>query len=113
MFHAYFFMCTILIPVTIINEVDKYRRHGLWRGSNINGKKPPQAAWTLACRPKREGGLGVINLRAHNEALLLKNLHKVYNRMDLPWVQLLWNQYYNNGQLPGLQYYIQHLPRAY
>jgi hypothetical protein len=37
-----------------------------------------------------------------NEALLLKNLHKFFNKADLPWVQLLWNQYYSNGKVPGL-----------
>jgi hypothetical protein len=37
-----------------------------------------------------------------NEALLLKNLHKFFNKADLPWVQLLWNQYYSNGKVPRL-----------
>jgi hypothetical protein len=36
-----------------------------------------------------------------NEALLLKNLHKFFNKVDLPWVQLLWSQYYSNGKVPG------------
>lgn len=89
-----FYMCTILIPITVI---------GLWRGSNINGNKPPLAAWSLACKPKQEGGLGIINLKAHNEALLMKNVHKFFNKHDLPWVHLLWEQYYSNGQLPGFR----------
>jgi hypothetical protein len=29
-----------------------------------------------------------------NEALLIKNLHKFFNKDDLPWVQLLWSQYW-------------------
>jgi hypothetical protein len=33
-------MCSIKIPVTIIKQIDKYRRHCLWRGGDINSKKP-------------------------------------------------------------------------
>ena len=49
--------------------------------------------------PKRRGGLGVLNLKVQNEALLLKSLHKFYNRADTPWVHLLWNTYYT-GKIP-------------
>lgn len=38
-----FFMCTLKIPVTMIKQVDKYRRHCLWRGADLNAKKPPHA----------------------------------------------------------------------
>jgi hypothetical protein len=48
-----------------------------------------------------KGGLGVIKLRVHNEALLLKNLHKFFNKADLPWVHLIWTQYYPNGKVPS------------
>jgi hypothetical protein len=47
-----------------------------------------------------KGGLGVIKLRVQNEALLLKNLHKFFNKANLPWVYLVWSQYYSNGKLP-------------
>lgn len=33
--------------------------------------------------------------------LFLKNLHKFFNKKDIPWVQLLWNRYYKNGKLPS------------
>jgi hypothetical protein len=56
----------------------------LWRGSKINAKQPPKLAWTMVCLPKEEGGLGVLNLSIQNEALLLKNLHKFFNKMDIP-----------------------------
>jgi hypothetical protein len=52
-------------------------------------KKKTLAAWHLATRPKKEGGLGIINLRTQNDALLLKNLHKFFNRLDYPWVNLI------------------------
>jgi hypothetical protein len=44
----------------------------------------------MVCLPKAEGGLGVLKLQTQNEALLLKNLHKFFNRLDIPWVLLIW-----------------------
>jgi hypothetical protein len=64
-------MCTIKLPAEIINQIDKYRRHCLWRGGDINAKKPPIAAWKLVTRLKRKGGLSVIRLRLQNDALLM------------------------------------------
>jgi hypothetical protein len=39
-----FYMCAIKVPITIINQIDKYRRHCLWRGGDINGNKTSLAA---------------------------------------------------------------------
>jgi hypothetical protein len=52
------------------------------------------------CRPKEKGGLGVINLRSQNNALLLKHLDKFYNKKDISWVNLIWETYYSNGEVP-------------
>lgn len=46
--------------------------------------------WNLVARPKREGGLGAVKLSRKNDSLLLKNLHKFFNRADLRWVNLIW-----------------------
>lgn len=72
----------------------------MWRGSDMNSKKPSKAAWPLVCTLKENGGLGALNLNTHNVSLLLKHLHKFYNNLDIPWVQLVWNTYYHNGELP-------------
>jgi hypothetical protein len=78
-----FFMCTLKIPVTTIKQIDIYRKHCLWRGNDMNSKKPLLAAWSMITKPKDSGGLGVIKLETQNEALLLKYLHKFYNNQDL------------------------------
>jgi hypothetical protein len=87
----------------VIEQLDKYRKHCLWRGSDLNAKQPSKAAWPSVCLPKSEGGLGVINLEIHNSSLLLKFLNKFYTKADIPWVHLVWNNYYTNGRLPGQQ----------
>jgi hypothetical protein len=79
--------------------VEKYIKHCFWRGSDLNAKIPPLAVWTLATRPKKDGGLGIVNLQTKNDALMLKNLHKFYNKLDCPWVNLIWENYYQNGKL--------------
>lgn len=55
----------------------------------------------MVCAAKQDGGLGVIDIRKQNEALLLKNLHKFFNKMDLPWVSLIWEKHHKHGKLPS------------
>jgi hypothetical protein len=74
-----FYICSIKIPIDIINQIDKYRRHCLWLGDDINAKKPPKAAWKLVTKLKSKGGLGIIRLRLQNEVILMKKLHKFFN----------------------------------
>jgi hypothetical protein len=50
-----FHMSVIKVPIDIWNQIDQYRRHCLWRGRDINAKKPPLAAWKLVCKPKKKG----------------------------------------------------------
>ena len=38
----------------------------------------------------------MVNLKLQNEALFLKFLDKFYNKVDTPWVTLLWNSYYTD-----------------
>lgn len=85
-----FYMCTLKFFATIIEQIDKYRKHKLWDCGDINRKGIYLVSWKKACRPKDQGGLGIANLRAHNNALLLKFLYKFYNHHDLPWLQLTW-----------------------
>jgi hypothetical protein len=30
----------------------------------------------------------------------MKNLHKFFNRLDMPWVSLIWNNHYKSGKVP-------------
>jgi hypothetical protein len=39
-----FYMCTFSLPATVIKQIDKFRKHCLWRGSDINARKQPKAA---------------------------------------------------------------------
>ena len=88
-------MCTLKFSPKLIEILDKIRRRCLWIKKTDQGEKSNSlAAWDLVCKPKDKGGLGVINLKIQNEALLSKFLHKFYNKLDIPWVQLTWDTYY-------------------
>jgi hypothetical protein len=96
-----FTMCTFLLPKIVIKQIDKFRKHCICRGSDLNNKKPSKAAWSLVCLPKPEGGLGVLDLKTQNESLLMKHLHKIFNKLPIPWVQLVWDHYYSRNNLPS------------
>ena len=65
-------------------------------------KKSPKAAWEMVCLPKKnEEALGVLNLRTQIEALLLKHLHKLFKKVDIPQDQFIWERHYSNGTLPS------------
>ena len=94
---AIYAMCSIRLPPKILEHLDKLRRYCLWAKETDDGQKTmSMAAWALVCRPKEKGGLGIINLQVQNQALLLKQLHKFYNRVDVPWVNLIWSKYYED-----------------
>jgi hypothetical protein len=88
-------LCTIKLPAGVIENIDRARKQCLWRGNSEKKKGGNLVAWDIAQQPKEKGGLGVINLRLQNDALLLKHLHKFYNKVDVPWVQLVWFRYYS------------------
>jgi hypothetical protein len=94
-------MCTLKVPITIFIHFEKCGRQFLWADKEDKSQGKCLASWEMIYMPKDQGGLGVLDLRIQNKALLLKNLHQFYNRQDIPWVNLVWQAYYNNGQLPS------------
>jgi hypothetical protein len=87
------FLCSLKIYKSIIKIFDCSRRHCLWSKKEDSTTVNDLAAWSVVCRPKNAGGLGVINLEIQNKALLLKQLHKFYNKENIPWVNLVWSLY--------------------
>jgi hypothetical protein len=96
-----FYMSTLRLYQWVLKEFDKYRRHCLWRRKDLEEHGHPLAAWEMVCKPKDQGGLGVVNLSTQNRCLLMKHLHKFYNKANLPWVKLLWEVYYDNALPPA------------
>ena len=95
-----FAMCCIRVPFTILDHFEKSGKSFLCYGKDINKFGKCLVKWEQVCLPKDADDLGVLDLRAHNKELLTKFLHKFFNKMDIPWVQLIWSKYYGNGELP-------------
>lgn len=76
--------CVIKLPQGVIENIDRARKQCLWRGNSEQKKGGNLVAWPVVMQPKDKGGLGVLNLKLQNEALLLKNLDKFYNRKNIP-----------------------------
>lgn len=95
-----FFACTLKFPTPIVKQIESYMKSVPWDGGDINKKGDCLVAWTNACRSKDQGGLGIIDIKAHNKALLLKFLHKFYTKANLHWVDLIWKCFYKRGAPP-------------
>jgi hypothetical protein len=54
-----YFMCSLKLPVTVVEMIDKFRKRCLWRGSDLNSKGYNLAAWDKVIVPKNKGGLSV------------------------------------------------------
>jgi len=83
-----FYMCSLKIPPQVIKQIDIFRKHCLWSKGDINRKGKCLAAWEVACKPKDQGGLDIIDIQSQNDALLVKYLDKFFNKADIPWVSL-------------------------
>lgn len=90
------FLCSLQLPPGLTNQLDRILRQCLWRewGGSSDTNKKSLAAWDMVCKPKKCGGLGIVNFQKKNAALLIKHLDKFYNREDLPWVELIWHAHY-------------------
>ena len=97
---ATYTMCSLKLPAGVIDNIDRIRKQCFWRGNDRSKRGGHLAAWPMVTLPKTKGGLGVLNLRIQNDGLLLKQLHKFYNKENIPWVRFIWFKYYANGKVP-------------
>lgn len=87
-----FYMSTSKIPTKVIKSLTAIMRGFFW-GKGDKVRYLSYVAWDKICRPIEEGGLGVKDLTAFNEALLLKNLWKVASGEEALWVDLVRSKY--------------------
>ncbi|WMV44670.1 hypothetical protein MTR67_038055 [Solanum verrucosum] len=68
-----------LFPIhgKIIKKLDAIRRNFLWQGNGEGEKKHHLVKWEVVITSKKEGGLGIKNLKAQNKSLLLKWLWRL------------------------------------
>ena len=79
------------IPKGVLKRLDFYRSRFFWQ-SDQHKKKYQLTKWSIICRPKDQGGLGVELLQIKNKCLLSKWLSKILNEEGV-WQELLCNKY--------------------
>lgn len=71
-----------MLPKSVIDEVEGILRRFLWKGSNL-GYGGVKVSWSDVCKPKSEGGLGLVALQEWNKALLAKHIWNLFNDGNL------------------------------
>jgi hypothetical protein len=73
-----FMMSIFEIPKGVLKKLDLYRSRFFWQG-DTDKKKYRLAKWDIMCRPKDQGGLGIIDLEIQNICLLSKWIVNLFN----------------------------------
>ncbi|GKV08884.1 hypothetical protein SLEP1_g20455 [Rubroshorea leprosula] len=74
--------------ITLLNS-----RDFLWGGAELK-RKIPWVSWEMVCRSKEKGGLGVMDLRRRNWALLGKWWFRLGEGGESLWKRVVWDKYY-------------------
>jgi hypothetical protein len=80
------------MPKKVWKELVKIQRVFLWAGLSKHSKTC-WVKWDVICKPKKEGGLGVRNLRLVNVSLLAKWKWKLLSRDDELWKDVVVARY--------------------
>ena len=90
-------MSLFSIPGKVVKAIESLRRNFLWQGNKIE-KSYNLVKWMVVQQCKRYGGLGVRNLKVHNNSLLTKWLWR-YNLEDQAlWKELVQHKYGQEDQ---------------
>ncbi|KAK1275589.1 hypothetical protein QJS04_geneDACA012807 [Acorus gramineus] len=88
-----FYLSVFKISVGILGKIDVIRRRFLWRGEEGNGKSPHLVDWATVCKPKKEGGLGMLDLKSMNSTLLTKWLWRWVTGQNVTWIRVMKDRY--------------------
>ncbi|XP_074293566.1 uncharacterized protein LOC141620649 [Silene latifolia] len=85
-----------LIPVTVLDRIERICRNYLWGGSE-QFHKIPNVAWEKICCDKKYGGLGIVHCRKWNMAMMGKFVWWLVSKADHMWIKWV-NHIYIKGQ---------------
>ncbi|WMV11476.1 hypothetical protein MTR67_004861 [Solanum verrucosum] len=92
-----YMMSLFPMPGKIIQRLDTIRRNFLWQGNGEGVKKFHLVKWDAVISNKKEGGLGIKNLKAHNKSLLLKWLWRLATDYQSLWKDTIFARYGKEG----------------
>lgn len=92
-----YLMSVCKLPVWVIEEIDKTRRNFFWKGGAQNERKIHLANWPMLCKPKKMGGMGILDLRIFNKAILSKWYWQWQAKEEKMWKSLFLSIYCTQG----------------
>lgn len=90
-----FWMQCLPLPKQVIHCVEAVCRSFLWTGMDKVTRKSP-VAWKSVCKPKKNGGLNLIDMMTWNKACMVKNLWNLSGKTDSLWIRWI-HCYYVKG----------------
>jgi mannosylglycoprotein endo-beta-mannosidase len=81
-----YMMTTHKVPAWVLEQIEKKCRAWLWRGEGTCNGGHCRVSWSVVCRPKSLGGLGVHDLTKFGRALRLRWLWSAWKNPTRPWV---------------------------
>jgi hypothetical protein len=79
------------LPKEVLKQLDYFWSRFFWQGDSEKNKYR-LTKWSIICRPKDQGGLGIHDLEVKNKALLGKWLFKLLTEEGV-WQTLLKRKY--------------------
>jgi hypothetical protein len=70
-----YFLCSLSLPPGILKPMERILRQVLW-SDDIDNPEQFLAAWEMLTNLKDKGGVGIVNFKNKNDALLMKYLDK-------------------------------------
>jgi hypothetical protein len=97
-----YMMSFFAIPRGVLEKLDYFRSRFFWQIDDQK-RKYRLAKWSILCRPKNQGALGIHDLDTKNIALLSKWLFRLLTT-DGTWQQILRNKYLYSKPLSQAQW---------
>jgi hypothetical protein len=83
-----YYMTVFQLSKWALKKIDRIRRRFLWHGADSNRHGHCLVNWKRVTRPKRLGGLGLLDLARMNQALRLRWAWLLRTDSNKPWHQL-------------------------
>ncbi|KAG5577611.1 hypothetical protein H5410_057745 [Solanum commersonii] len=92
-----YMMSLFPLPGNVLEKLDSIRRNFLWQGNGEGEKKYHLVKWEVVTNSKKEGGMGIKNLKVQNQSLLLKWLWRFVSGEQGLWKDAIVSRYTMEG----------------
>ncbi|CAM0910858.1 unnamed protein product [Alopecurus aequalis] len=96
-----YYMSNLIFPTKFIAKITAIIRQFWWVGVSADQTRKPLCllAWKDICLPKKEGGLGIHNLRAVNLALMISAAWRIARQPDSHIYKVLQAKYFHDSSI--------------